>query len=62
MSHYRVTWDIDLEASTPEMAARKALEIQRNPESTATVFDVSERVKNQWATPVMVDLLPEDEA
>lgn len=42
MTTYRVEWVIDIEADTPEEAARKALAIQRNPESIATVFDVLE--------------------
>lgn len=41
MPQYRVTWEIDIEAETPEEAARKALAIQRNPASTATVFNVT---------------------
>jgi hypothetical protein len=41
VKHYIVTWVIDIEAETPEEAAEKALEIQRDPESTATVFDVA---------------------
>lgn len=40
MSVYRVTWEIEVEAVSPESAARKALEIQRDTESIATVFDV----------------------
>ena len=41
MSRYRVTWVIDIEADTPTQAARAALAIQRDPESIATVFEVS---------------------
>lgn len=37
---YRVRWEIDLEADTPEEAARQALDIHRDPESMATLFDV----------------------
>ena len=37
-----VTWDIDIDADTVEEAAQKALVIQRNPASTATVFDVTD--------------------
>ena len=37
---YRVTWTIDLDADSPEDAARLALAIHRNPQSLATVFDV----------------------
>lgn len=38
---YRVTWRIDVDADTPEAAARLAREIMRDPQSTATVFDVT---------------------
>ena len=37
---FRVQWNIDIEAGTAEQAAAQALAIQRDPESTATVFDV----------------------
>ena len=37
---YRVTWTIDLEADSPEDAARKALRIQRDPNPIATCFVV----------------------
>ena len=40
MKSFHVTWEIDIEADSPEEAAVKALEIQRNPASWATVFDV----------------------
>lgn len=40
MSTYLVTWSIDIEADTPREAAVQALMIQRDPESTACVFDV----------------------
>ena len=39
---YLVTWTIDIEADTPEQAAVAALEIQRDPESCALVFGVTE--------------------
>jgi flavin-binding protein dodecin len=39
---YRVIWIIDLDAESPEEAAKEALEIQREPGSTATVFEVTE--------------------
>lgn len=42
MNRYFLTWTIDIEASSPEQAARKALDIQRDPNSSATVFDVVE--------------------
>ena len=40
MKNFRVMWEIDIEADSPEEAAVKALEIQRNPASWATGFDV----------------------
>ena len=39
----RVCWEIDVDARTPREAARKALAIQQDPESIATVFDVQHR-------------------
>ena len=38
--NYYVTWSIELEATSPKAAAEMALEIQRDPESIATVFTV----------------------
>ncbi|MEU9072111.1 hypothetical protein AB0D60_35160 [Streptomyces sp. NPDC048306] len=40
MTAYRVRWDIDVDACDPVDAARKALAIQRDPRSWATVFTV----------------------
>lgn len=39
---YRVSWEIDVTANSHKEAAKKALEIQRNPESIATVFKVEQ--------------------
>lgn len=39
--NYFVMWEIDIEADTPAEAACKALEIQRDPTSRATVFKVT---------------------
>jgi len=36
----RVTWSIDLDEDTAEAAAVVALAVMRDPESTATVFDI----------------------
>ena len=43
MAQYLVTWEIDIEADSDQEAAAKALEIQRDPESTATFFRVTHR-------------------
>jgi len=45
MPEYLVTWKIDIEASNPKEAAKQALEIMRDPESTATVFEVEDKKK-----------------
>jgi len=59
MPLYRVTWEIDLEADCHNQAARKALDIQRSPNSTATSFDVPERDGGfSVGTAVHVDLRP----
>lgn len=43
MKTYRVVWEIDIEANNPQEAALKALQMQRDKESTATCFDVRAR-------------------
>lgn len=40
MATYHVMWEIDIEADDAGAAAQQALEIQRDPNSTATVFEV----------------------
>ncbi len=42
MPEYRVKWEIDLDANSPEDAARRALQIQRDRQSITTVFEVRE--------------------
>lgn len=41
MTEYRVSWHIDVEAGSPEDAARHAREIQLNTDSIADVFEVT---------------------
>lgn len=43
MSKYRVYWAIDVDAEDALAAARQALQYQRDPQSTATVFEVLKR-------------------
>jgi hypothetical protein len=43
MPEYHVTWEIELNADSPCEAAVKALAIQRDPDSIATVFDVTDK-------------------
>lgn len=40
MAHYVATWQMEIEADSPEDAARQAWEHMRRPDSTANVFDV----------------------
>lgn len=42
MKNFRVVWEIDIDAETPEAAAHEALEIQRDPDSVATCFYVTD--------------------
>lgn len=51
---YLVTWEIDMDADSPEEAARDALRIQRKADSIATVFDVTD---TETGDNVTVDLL-----
>ncbi len=41
ISEYKIIWEIELEADNPLEASKKALEIQRDPVSTALVFKVA---------------------
>ena len=43
MPLYRIVWEIDLDALNPGQAARLAREVQLDPTSTATVFEVTNR-------------------
>ena len=54
---YTVTWVIDLDADSPEDAARKALDVQRDPESIATCFDVAIRVSRPAVSHVDIHAL-----
>lgn len=57
MTMYRVSWEIDIEAETPYLAAMEALAIQRDETSIATVFRVTDRAKPN-ARPIVVDVEP----
>lgn len=45
---FLVTWQIDIDAADPVEAAQRALEIQRDEESIATVFVVHQGVLDAW--------------
>jgi len=42
MKQYRVRWEIDIDAKNEVEASKMAREIQLDPNSTATIFEVSE--------------------
>ena len=42
MAEYLIRWEINIDADSPEEAARIALEIQRDPASQATIFTAYE--------------------
>lgn len=46
MKRYLVVWEIDIDADTALDAARQALEIHRDKDSIAVVFDVIEADSN----------------
>lgn len=58
---YLVTWTIDIDADSPEEAAKKALHIQRDPVSSANMFEVRQHKKRQDLGPpvnIFVDTRP----
>ena len=59
---YRVRWEIEVEAETPQHAAEKARHYQTKPGTTATVFEVAEfhpYAIRRFANPVTIDLSPD---
>ena len=58
MAEYKVSWEIEIYADSPEEAARKALEIQRDTASIATLFKV---VEPQCGGVSFVDLIDREE-
>ena len=57
MTTYRVTWEIDVEADSPQEAAAEAHRLVRKPDTTATVYSVLNQKTGEGAT---IDLLPEE--
>jgi hypothetical protein len=45
MTEYRVEWAVDLDADSPFEAAVAALQMQRDPDSTATTFYVCDDIE-----------------
>jgi len=59
MNHYRVTWEIDVEASSPLQAAREARRFQM-PGTEALVFEVRKRRGRKTETIDLLDQEPSD--
>lgn len=57
MKTYLVNWQIEVDAESAEQAARAAQVIQRDPRSTATVFDVVEDKDGMYLNQTEVDLV-----
>ncbi len=55
MAEYHVTWTIDLDTDSAREAALLALAIQRDPQSTAVVFDVAAEGKPSVAIDLLED-------
>jgi len=53
MPAYLVEWSIDIDAETPEEAAKLALEIQRDPESQGLFFEVTDDGKG-WVAVIQL--------
>ncbi len=45
MQEYKVEWRIDINAESPEEAAFKALMINRDPDSIAVVYEVTDKFR-----------------
>lgn len=58
MKTYLVSWEIEVDADDPKQAAQRALAIQKDPSSLATVFKVERR---RWAQTLYVDLEEKEE-
>ena len=60
MKSFRVYWEIDLEANSPRQAAKKALEIHRDPASIATVFIVRKLRRAKTIDSAYLPIFPDD--
>jgi len=56
---YKVVWEIDLDAESFEDAARQALEIQRDSESIATCFIVTDEQGHRQDVDLVEDKAPD---
>ena len=57
MKTYLVQWEIEIDADSPQQAARLAREIQLDPKNVADHFTVWDTTKDEWADPTDVDVM-----
>jgi hypothetical protein len=57
MAQYRIIWSIDIEADSPEQAAHQARQYQLDPDSTATVFAVTDADTGQEQVVDLIDCI-----
>lgn len=62
MASYRVVWEIDVDADTPEDAALLAAEIMADPGSCGPVFEVRAESESEGVTIDTEDLWAREEA
>ena len=59
MTTYHVSWEIEVDAKSPAEAAFEAAKMLRDPQGTATIFDVITRsalLDCSGATPLSIDV------
>jgi hypothetical protein len=55
MPNYKLAWVVDVDADSPQGAARQAREIIRDPPSIATVLTVTDDLGNRIAVDLLRD-------
>ena len=55
--NYRVTWTMDIESDSPQHAAQLALTIHRDPNSIATVFEVTDEQGDFYKVDLLYGLI-----
>jgi len=54
---YTVTWTINVTADSPEQAARQAFDMQTDPETTATFYEVVESAAPSGTEPALFEVI-----
>ncbi len=56
MATYLIKWEVDIEADSPQEAAKIAREMQLDPDSEAVVFDVTHPTTKEVTTVDLMEL------